>query len=345
MPHQSFAAGVLLVTLLIAPGAQASPPPFAPMDVFALQWADNPVLSPDGRKLVYERQFFDSMKDVRRSNLWLLDSATGAAQPLTTGSVSDGQVAWSPDATRIAYVSSDEGKAQIYVRWLDSGATARITQLERGPSNLAWSPDGRQLAYTALVPSAGEPLASMPKPPKGARMGAAGDRDRAHQFPRRWRRLRRSGIHSCLRRRRRRRRAAPAHPWAVQCLRRAGVVGGRRRPVRLGEQGRRCRPRSARIRDLPGRTERRRDAPADHARGSGSGAEAVAGRQAPGLPRFRRQGHELCQRPAAGARPGQRQGAGARRHAGCRLRLCRLDRRPQHRGQPTTRAGSPTSPK
>lgn len=163
---------VALLVVAQAPGASAAPPPFAPIDVFALQWADNPVLSPDGRKLVYERQFFDTMKDVRRSNLWLLDSASGAAQPLTTGSVSDGQAAWSPDATRIAYVSSDEGKAQIFVRWLASGATARITQLERGPSNLAWSPDGRQLAYTAFVPSEGKPLATLPAAPKGAEWAA-----------------------------------------------------------------------------------------------------------------------------------------------------------------------------
>lgn len=172
MTIRPLATVALLVTVLLAPGAHAVPPPFAPIDVFALQWADNPVLSPDGRKLIYERRFFDTMKDVRRSNLWLLDSASGAARPITTGSVSDGQVAWSPDATRIAYVSSDEGKAQIFVRWLDGGATARITQLERGPSNLAWSPDGRQLAYTAFVPSETKPLATMPKAPKGAEWAA-----------------------------------------------------------------------------------------------------------------------------------------------------------------------------
>ena len=160
------------VLVLLAPCAHAAPPSFAPIDVFALQWADNPVLSPDGRKLIYERRFFDTMKDVRRSNLWLLDSASGAARPITTGSVSDGQVAWSPDATRIAYVSSDDGKSQIFVRWLDGAATARITQLERGPSNLAWSPDGRQLAYTAFVPSETKPLATLPKAPKGAEWAA-----------------------------------------------------------------------------------------------------------------------------------------------------------------------------
>lgn len=165
-------AALALAAAMAAGAVAAAPAAFAPLDVFALQWADNPVLSPDGDKLIYQRRFFDAMKDVRRSNLWLLDSGSGAAQPVTTGSVSDGQVAWSPDAKRIAYVSSDEGKAQIFVRWLDGGATARITQLERGPSNLAWSPDGRQLAYTAFVPSETKPLATMPKAPKGAEWAA-----------------------------------------------------------------------------------------------------------------------------------------------------------------------------
>ncbi len=166
-------AGVVFA-LVAVPVLAAEParPPFAPMDVFSLQWAENPVLSPDGRQLIYQRRFFDPMKDVRRSNLWLVDAASGAAQPLTTGSVSDGQVAWSPDGRRIAYVSSDAGKPQIFVRWLDSGATARVTQLERGPSNLAWSPDGRQLAYTAFVPTEGKPLATLPKPPEGAEWAA-----------------------------------------------------------------------------------------------------------------------------------------------------------------------------
>lgn len=164
---------LLVATAVLPVRAEAPRPPFAPMDVFGLQWADNPVLSPDGARLVYERRFFDPMKDVSRANLWILDTSTGAARPLTTGSVSDGQAAWSADGTRVAYVSADEGRRQIFVRWVDSGATARVTQLERAPSNLAWSPDGRLIAYTAFVPSEGQPLATMPKAPKGAEWAAA----------------------------------------------------------------------------------------------------------------------------------------------------------------------------
>src|SRR5437899_1154123 len=117
-----------LLAILLIPAAFAAddpggkPTPIQPMDVFALQWADNPQLSPDGRQIVYQRNFFDVMKDVRRSNLWLLDVASGATHPLTTGSSNDGHAAWSPDGKRIAFVANDGDKPPIFVRWLDNGS-------------------------------------------------------------------------------------------------------------------------------------------------------------------------------------------------------------------------------
>ena len=52
--------------------AHGAAPAFSPQDVFAQEWAERPVFSPDGRQIVYQRTFFDVMKDVRRSNLWLV---------------------------------------------------------------------------------------------------------------------------------------------------------------------------------------------------------------------------------------------------------------------------------
>jgi len=161
----SLSAGLLLAT---AAGA-APPPAFKPMDVFGLQWADHPAISPDGNQVVYERSFFDTLKDTRRANLWLVDVATGAQRPLTTGSGRDTQAAWSPDGKRLAYVGVDGERTQIFVRWLATGETARVTQLSQGPSSLAWSPDGRMLAFTMFVKGDAKPLATgMPSPPEGA---------------------------------------------------------------------------------------------------------------------------------------------------------------------------------
>jgi acylaminoacyl-peptidase len=41
-------------------------------DVFNLELASDPQISPDGTRVVYVRRFADIMKDQRRSNLWIV---------------------------------------------------------------------------------------------------------------------------------------------------------------------------------------------------------------------------------------------------------------------------------
>src|SRR5215469_2384400 len=100
------------------------------MDVFNLQFAADPQISPDGRRIVYVRQFSDIMNDKRESNLWVIGSDGGEDRGLTNGNFSDSSPRWSPDGTRIAYLSDRDGKAQIYVRWMDNGQTAQLTNLD-----------------------------------------------------------------------------------------------------------------------------------------------------------------------------------------------------------------------
>ena len=40
------------------------------MDVFELEWASEPQVSPDGQTIVYVRRSNDVMKDRVKSNLW-----------------------------------------------------------------------------------------------------------------------------------------------------------------------------------------------------------------------------------------------------------------------------------
>jgi dipeptidyl aminopeptidase/acylaminoacyl peptidase len=75
---------------------------------------------------------------------------------------------WSPDGTRIAYVSAAEGSPQLYVRWMDSGQTALLTNLVEPPESIAWSPDGKSIAFTQFVLADKAPLAPPPPRPEGA---------------------------------------------------------------------------------------------------------------------------------------------------------------------------------
>ncbi len=164
---------VALVCLSLAvprpASAQDSSHKLSAMDEFQLQLPSDPQISPDGKQIVYVRRFADPMTDRRYSNLWIINAEGTDHRPLTTGNRNDSSPRWSPDGTRIAYLSDADGKPQIYVRWMDSGQVARITNLEQAPEAIAWSPDGKWLSYSALVPGKGPHLADLPAPPAGAK--------------------------------------------------------------------------------------------------------------------------------------------------------------------------------
>ena len=44
------------------------------LDVFDMEWASNPQISPDGTKIVYQRQGFDIMTDRSASHLWIMNA-------------------------------------------------------------------------------------------------------------------------------------------------------------------------------------------------------------------------------------------------------------------------------
>jgi dipeptidyl aminopeptidase/acylaminoacyl peptidase len=153
---------ILLISLLIlAPltaTAATSKPVFSPMDVFALEWASDPEISPDGTRIAYVRRSFDVKTDTRRGAIWLVDRDGGSHRPLAGGAGSQGSPRWSPEGARLAFVASDGDGAQIHLHWFKDGVTARVTNLLEAPSNLAWSPDGRQLGFVMRVPAKQEPL-------------------------------------------------------------------------------------------------------------------------------------------------------------------------------------------
>ena len=120
---------------------------FTGADLFGLSIAADPQISPDGRTIVYVRRTGDIMSDRMQSSLWLIDVASGKQSPFATSGSSP---RWSPDGTRIAYVAADGDRAQLFVRWVATGASTRVTSLPGDPNSLAWSPDGKRLAYVSF---------------------------------------------------------------------------------------------------------------------------------------------------------------------------------------------------
>ena len=159
----------IILTFLFLQISKAQKPNFSYLDVFDLQYAQDPQISPNGDWVVYRRMGFDVMKDRAWGNLWMLKSDGSQHQKLTSREVSESGPKWSPDGDRIVFTSSTDEGSEIYIYWVSSGNLAKISQLPFSPSSLTWSPDGTQLAFSMNVEAKAPIIAKMPKKPKGAK--------------------------------------------------------------------------------------------------------------------------------------------------------------------------------
>ncbi|MDP1581257.1 MAG: S9 family peptidase [Candidatus Didemnitutus sp.] len=135
--------------------AESAKRPIAHEDVWLAKRVGAPTPSPDGKWVVFSvtEPAYDA-KD-QSTDLWLKSLADDSApRRLTFTKGGEGGVAWSPDATRIAFTTRREGDeaAQIYVLNLATGGEAeRITSLQLGARSPKWNNAGDQLMFISDV--------------------------------------------------------------------------------------------------------------------------------------------------------------------------------------------------
>jgi TolB protein len=89
-------------------------------------WKARPEFSPDGKRIVYA-----SYLGQQWHQLWVMPSGGGDAFPLSYGDFDNVNPRWSPDGTRIAFVSNRNGNTSLWIQEIPGGAQSQVISRER----------------------------------------------------------------------------------------------------------------------------------------------------------------------------------------------------------------------
>ena len=111
-------------------------------DLLSLHRVSDPQIAPDGSRVVYTVATPDRQANRVGRSIWIVPTAGGTSRQLTfTGR--DGGARWSPDGSRLAFLSSRDGAQQIYLLNLTGGEPTKLTSLDGGADQIVWAPDGK----------------------------------------------------------------------------------------------------------------------------------------------------------------------------------------------------------
>jgi dipeptidyl aminopeptidase/acylaminoacyl peptidase len=114
--------------------------------------------------------------DDRRTHLWVVEMKSGSAKQITEGNDwNDSDPQWSPDGTRLAFVSNRTGKeyeenrnTDVWVISAEGGKLTKISDHDEADNQPRWSPDGKWIAFTGELHDRDHPKIFLAPPTGGA---------------------------------------------------------------------------------------------------------------------------------------------------------------------------------
>ena len=151
-----YLTGAFLLLSVLRP-AHAGDRVMEAKDIPNIRAAQDAQVSPDGRTVAFVVSEVDAKENVYQTDIWLVSTGGGEPFRFTRHPKNDRSPQFSPDGTKLAFLSEREEKPQIFVADVRGGEPWKLSDLKGGVSGFAWSPDGAWIAaLSADAPSEDE---------------------------------------------------------------------------------------------------------------------------------------------------------------------------------------------
>ena len=141
----------LVFALACPTAAVAQKRAFTIEDLYRVKGVAGLAVSPDERSLVYAVSTTDLPRAKRTAKLWMSASDGTSPRQITFGTGNESDASFSPDGKWIAFVSTRDGSAQLYVMPTAGGEARKVMTISTGVSSPAWLPDSSAMVFASDV--------------------------------------------------------------------------------------------------------------------------------------------------------------------------------------------------